>query len=125
VTDSLTAQYWEAAKADKLVAPISPNTGKLVWPPRAFAPDDLVDARWQELSGKGVVYTFSVLHRSSHRKPPVPYVVAVVRLDEGIFITTNIVRVEPAQVHIGMPVTVSFEELANGLRLPVFAPVSG
>ena len=72
----------------------------------------------------GVIYTFSVVHRSSHAKPPVPYVLAVVALAEGAYMTTNIINVDPDSVYIGMPVTVAFEELQNGERLPVFTPIA-
>jgi uncharacterized OB-fold protein len=50
----------------------------------------------------------------------VPYVLAIIELDEGVRMTANLVGIEPDNVSIGMPVTVTFEELAAGFVLPQF-----
>jgi uncharacterized OB-fold protein len=52
----------------------------------------------------------------------VPYVVGIVELDEGWYLPTNIVGIEPDQVTIGMPVRVKFERRADDMTVPVFVP---
>jgi uncharacterized OB-fold protein len=75
-----------------------------------------------EASGHGTVYSFVM-----PRHPPLPwfedgYVVALVELDEGTRLVTNLVDAQPEEVSIGMRVVVRYEEFDDGLVLPLFAP---
>ena len=88
---------------------------------------------WEHARGTGTVYTFSVVHRND--LPPfnerVPYVAAVVELDEGPRLMTNVVDCEVEKVTVGMPVEVTFRAIDdNGtendaVAIPVFRPPSG
>ena len=123
IQDSLTQPFWQGAARGELLLPLSPDTKEICWPPRRFGPADSSNSpKWIKAGGSGIVYTYSVVHRSTHPRPTVPYVLAVVQLDEGVYFTSNIVEVEPERVFIGMPVTVVFEELPGGGKLPVFRP---
>ena len=62
-----------------------------------------------ELSGTGTVYSYAVLHHPRSPRFTYPLVAALVDLDEGIRMVSNLVGVEPADVRIGMPVRVTFE----------------
>jgi len=79
---------------------------------------------WIESSGKGTVYTFSVVRNN----PPsafardVPFVIAIVRLEEGVQMMTNIVGCDPEDVYCDMPVQVTFEKLNEEFTLPKFKP---
>lgn len=53
----------------------------------------------------------------------VPYVFGVVRLEEGLFLTTNVVGADPAEIHIGMPVEVVFDDVTDEIAIPRFRPV--
>jgi uncharacterized OB-fold protein len=69
--------------------------------------------RWMPASGRGEVHTYTVVH---HVYDPswadkIPYVIAVVRLDEGPFFHSDLVGCDPADVHVGMRVEVGFERL--------------
>jgi uncharacterized OB-fold protein len=79
---------------------------------------------WRPSPGRGEVYAFSVMHRagSPFLADRVPYVVALVQLDEGARLMTNIVGCEPGAVRVGMPVSVTWEELSDGRALPQFEP---
>lgn len=112
IADVSSAPFWAATRAGRLLLPRG-RDGALRWPPPPSASD------WVEVSGRGTVWTFSVVHRSSHDAPPVPYVMAVVELEEGPFMFANVIADE---VEIGMPVVVAFEELESGEMLPVFRP---
>ncbi len=77
-----------------------------------------------EATGRGTVHTFAVIHRN--RTPgwadELPYVVAVIDLDEGCRITSNVIGCAPDTVHIGMAVGIVFEEV-DDVTLPRFRPV--
>lgn len=79
---------------------------------------------WEEVSGRGMVHTFTVIHQM-HAKPFVdelPYVVAMVDLDEGVRMMGNVTDCDPAAVHIGMPVEVHFIEAEEGTGVPFWRP---
>jgi uncharacterized OB-fold protein len=76
-----------------------------------------------QVSGRGTVFTFTVARRATHPglADRVPYVIAVVELEEGPKLTTNIVGVDPDAVTIGLCVEVVFEDL-EGVTLVNFRP---
>lgn len=76
------------------------------------------------MSGRGTVYSFYVAHRPAHPafRDRVPYVVALVDLEEGPRMMTNIVDCPPEDVHIGMPVEVVFRDVTEDITLPCFRP---
>ena len=71
-----------------------------------------------------MIESFTIVRQaiSPARAGDVPYVIALVRLDEGPAMMTNIVDCDPAQVTIGLPVLVGFERLSDDIALPVFRP---
>jgi uncharacterized OB-fold protein len=81
---------------------------------------------WVDASGTGTVHTFTVARRATLPgfEALLPYVIALVDLAEGPRITTNLVGVDPADVHIGMAVEVCFEPLSDGQALPLFRPAA-
>ena len=125
-TTELTAPYWEAAAQGTLVIQSCCSCGIRPFPPRAHCPacgsSELI---WAPVSGKGSVYTFTVAHRPPH---PVfagqcPLVVAVVELEEGPRLMTNVIGCDPAEVSVGMAVRVDFDPIDDSdLVLPVFRP---
>jgi len=85
------------------------------------------DVSWEQARGTGTVYTYSVVHKND--LPPfnerVPYVAAIVELDEGPRMMTNVVDCDTEAVAVGMPVEVAFRALDDELTIPVFRPRSG
>ena len=81
---------------------------------------------WREASGRGTVYTYSVVHVND--LPPfnerVPYVAAIVELDEGPKVMTNIEGVALDDIHVDMPVVVAFKAISDDVTIPVFRPLS-
>jgi uncharacterized OB-fold protein len=75
-------------------------------------------------SGRGTLYSFTVCHRPGMPGfgDEVPYVVALVELEEGVRMVANIVSVPAADVRIGMPLRAVFEPRGDGLVVPQFAP---
>src|SRR5205085_3839396 len=99
------------------------SCGTLRHPPRPACPS-CRSLEWgtQRSSGRGSVHSYVV-----HHHPPVPgfeppYVVAVIELEEGTRLVSNVIAVDPADVKIGMPVEVAFEAVDDELTLPLFRP---
>lgn len=125
-------QFWEGTKQHKLLLPTTPD-GTPFWYPRALAPGTLEEHGWTESKGEGTVYTYSVhyIGPSSAYKGEPPHVVALVDLDEGVRMMTNLVRDEegfpslaPEEVSIGMRVKVVFDDVTEEITLPKFAPAA-
>jgi uncharacterized OB-fold protein len=76
-----------------------------------------------EVSGWGVVYSYSLLHHPQHPAFSYPVIAVLVDLDVGVRLLSNLVGVEPGDVRIGMAVQVTFEATAGGAAVPVFEPV--
>jgi uncharacterized OB-fold protein len=81
---------------------------------------------WVQASGRGTLFTFGIMHQRYHPGfvDDLPYNVAVVELEEGPRLNTNIVGVENEALRVGMPVEVVFEELTDEVSLPKFRPAS-
>jgi uncharacterized OB-fold protein len=115
--------FWDAARQDRLVAQRCTRCGRLQHPPRPACPQcHALTLEAADLSGRGTIYTYAVLHHPRHPSFEYPVVAALVDLDEGVRVMSNIVDVEPSAVHIGMRVRVQFIETDGDAKLPVFAP---
>ena len=123
----ISQPFWDAAREGKLLIQRSRKTGKAVFYPRAispFGPDD--ELEWFEASGRGTVYTYTVARRPTApqwaNEPPL--VIAIVELEEGARMTTNITDCDPANVRIGMPVTAVFDAVTPETTLVKFRPTT-
>jgi uncharacterized protein len=116
-----TAPFWEAAKDDRLLIQRCRACGRHYFYPRPFCPhctsDDVV---WDEVSGRGRLMSYVINHRPM---PPAEQaqVIALVELDEGVRLLTNIVDAapDPAALPLDAPVSVAFEPRGE-YKLPVF-----
>jgi hypothetical protein len=118
-------EFWAATTAGRLLLRRCDDCQGFIWYPRPFCPAcGSLRTSWADASGRGTVYTFTVVHRSliPGYREAVPYVVAYVELEEGPRVMTNIVGVDPAEVSIGMPVSVVFSDTGEGSALYRFQP---
>ena len=125
---AVSQPFWDAAKEHRLVLQRSKKTGKFVYYPRnvsPFGPND--DLEWQEVSGRGTVYSCTVARRPTAPQwaNEGPYVIAIVELEEGPHLTANILGCAPDDVRIGMAVTASFEDVTPEVTLVQFRPAVG
>lgn len=88
------------------------------WYPRPFCPFCGGATSWVDLSGQGVVYSFSPM-----RRVPEPYVIAYVTLAEGPTMLTHIVDADADLIAIGQAVKVTFKDSEGGRQIPCFTPV--
>lgn len=123
--DAATGPYWAAAQERRLVMPHCNDCGRYHFYPHPLCPYcSSARLEWREVSGRGTLYSFTVVHRapSPAFAAEVPYVVAVVELAEGPRLMSNLAGCAPEQARIGMPLKVAFRKLSESVTLPVFEP---
>jgi hypothetical protein len=122
--------YWEKAKAHELWIMRCNDCNEAYFYPRAFCPGcHSRDTAWLRACGRGTLYAFSIVHRppTPAFREAVPYVAAIVELEEGPRFPTNLVGVpfEPEAIKIGMAVEAVFEDVTAAVTLPKFRPAAG
>ena len=123
--DAETHPYWEACRVGKLLVKRCRECGRAHFYPRPFCPHCWSTAvEWEEASGRASLYTYSVVRRNDLPPWPerVPYVAAIVDLEEGPRMMTNVVDCDVDALHIGMPLVVTFREEPQHYTVPVFRP---
>lgn len=123
--DTWNRPFWEACADRRLIAQRCDASGTVWFPPAPVSPVTRTAAwSWVELSGRGTVWSFVVMHQNYFKgfADEIPYNVAQVRLDEGPMLITNIVDAGPGGIEIGMPVRVVFEPCTDAITLPKFTP---
>ena len=121
--DRLNAPFWETAKAGKLSVQACTGCGDLHFPPSPVCPACLSDAQeWRVVSGAATLESWVDFHRAywDGFRDALPYRVCLVRLAEGPLLVSNLVG-PSADARLGAALQARFEDLADGLRLPVFA----
>jgi len=117
------APFWAAAAEHRLVAQRCTQCARFRHPPRPMCPScHSLSCAWVDLDGTGTVYSYAVLHHPQHPAFSYPIVAALVDLDEGTRLVTNLVHVRPEDIRIGMEVQVTFKLTAHGMAVPVFEP---
>lgn len=110
--------FFDAAATGKLVIKRCLACGERHHYPRAMCPHCGSDrTEWQDASGRGTIYAYSVLRRATP-----PYTIAYVTLDEGPTMMTNLVDCDVDALRIGQAVRVVFKPTAGGPPVPVFTP---
>jgi uncharacterized OB-fold protein len=120
--DPSTEPFWRAARERRLVAPRCADCGTFRLPPTPFCPHcQSAAVAWTELSGLGIVYTFTVVS-GFPGLPDITLVPVVVDLPDapGARLVSNVVGADPAAVSIGAGLTVDFHPVSDGWLLPVF-----
>jgi uncharacterized OB-fold protein len=74
------------------------------------------------MSGKAKVFSYVVYRRAFHPAFEVPYNVAIIELEEGLRIQSNVVDVDNEALKIDMPVEVCFEDVNDEVSIPRFKP---
>lgn len=124
--DPWTEPYWAAAREGRLLIQRCQSCDRNIFYPRISCPFCFSgELEWVEASGRGTVYSFSVVKNNSPSAfmADMPFVIAIVRLEEGVRMMTNIVGCDPEAVRCDMPVQVVFEKLTDEVTLPKFKPV--
>jgi hypothetical protein len=120
-----TQPFWDGCGRGVLLLQRCTVCSTFRHPPSPICPNCLnAKHEWLEATGHGTVYTFVIVREALRRgwEEFVPYVVAVIDLDEGPKFVTNVVNIDPDLVTIGMPGKIVFTSTDDAMMLPVFAP---
>lgn len=125
VIDGESRFFWQAAREHRLAIMRCRDCGKHFFYPRELCPFCHKTAvEWVDASGRGKIYTFTIARRSAGPafKADVPYVVALVELEEGPRLMTNIVTSRVEDVRIGQRVKAVFDDVTDEVTLVKFTP---
>lgn len=125
--DNVSAPYWKAGSEGRLLVQECPSCGNRQWYPRALCTACGADPEWLECSGRGTVHTFTVVRQFGMKpfRDELPYVIAMIDLDEGPRMMGAITDVDPDTVAIGQPVEVHFVNAADDIGIPYWRPIAG
>ncbi|MBA3029637.1 MAG: Zn-ribbon domain-containing OB-fold protein [Desulfobacteraceae bacterium] len=118
-------EYWKGTKEHKLLIQTCNECEAKIFYPRKFCPECWSgNLGWTEAKGTAKVYSFTITRDMVEPKfmPDLPYVLAMVDLDEGIRMMTRIVECDHDKIQIGMDVEVVFEDISDDCALPMFRP---
>ncbi len=125
--DFETKPFWDGCKEGKFLIRHCNACGRDHFYPRPFCPTCWSDdVAWKEASGRATLYTYSIVHVND--LPPfnerVPYVAAVVELDEGPRVMTNVEGVGFEDLRVDMALVVDFKPISDDVTIPVFRAAS-
>lgn len=112
-----SAPFFEAAKDGRLLIRRCGSCGKAHWYPRALCPFCFGETAWEEASGEGRIYSYSVMRRAAPS-----YAIAYVTLAEGPTMMTNLVECDFDALAIGQSVRLAFKPSEDGTPIPCFRP---
>jgi hypothetical protein len=120
--NAVTQRFWSRCRDGSFEFQTCAKCGHNQFPPRlACTSCHGQELGWSQASGRGTVYSFTVVHRAplDSFKTDVPYVLAIIELEEGVRAMMNVRRVDPANISVGMPVEIFFESAeGDGYPLP-------
>ena len=122
-----TKPYWDHCQRGELLIQKCDSCEEYQFYPRGICANCWSnDIQWVTASGKGTVWTFTVTYQNGTPgfAEEVPYVLALVELEEGVRMFTNIVDCDPRSVSIGMPVEVTFVRATDQISVPYFKPAA-
>lgn len=116
----LTSPHWEGAKQHKLMVQRCEACGTHIFTPKpACSTCFSADVKWVESSGRGTVYSYTIIHRPPDPSFEVPYCAAIIELDEGWHMVSNIVGSPMESISVGASVEVDYLDVRD-MTLPVF-----
>lgn len=124
--DPADIPFWEGCEAGRFLLHRCRRCERYYWPASRCVEHGDEAMEWTQASGRGRVYTYTVMHRAytPDTRDKVPFVIAVVRLDEGPFYHSNILDCPHDAVAIDMPLEVVMVPHNSGLTIPQFRPCS-
>jgi hypothetical protein len=116
-----TRDFWDACARDELLYQVCQRCAHVQFYPRRHCTAcKAMDLEWRHSAGAGTVYSHTTVHRAPTPafKADVPYVIALVDLDEGFRMMVNILGCDPADVRIGRRMRIVFRAADGGMKLP-------
>jgi len=128
VITTLSKVFWDGCKEEKLLYQHCADCGEVIFFPKYLCPNCMShNLEWLESKGRGKIDTFTVTYNFA---PPafmaeVPYCVAIIDMDEGYRMMSNVVECDFDELECDMPVEVVFDPVTEEVTLPKFRPVKG
>ncbi len=125
--NEITQPYWDAAREERLLVQVCNHCESMIHYPRRWCPKCWsTDLAHTEMSGCGEVLTFSVVYQGPAEafSADTPYVVAIIKLKEGLSLLSNIVGSDALDVAIGDRVQVIYESRGDEIVMPQFQRIS-
>ncbi len=124
--DHASRLYWQRAAEGRLVLQRCTDCGEFQFYPRALCASCAGETEWADASGRGTLYTFTVIrqNRSKAFAGLVPYAVGLVDLEEGVRMMSNIVECDVEDLSVGMPLEVVLVPAAPEVGLPFWRPAA-
>jgi len=120
---ALSQPHWDACREGVLLVQRCTQCTHYVFIPQPCCTQcQSTQLEWVASSGRGKVYSFSVVHRAPHPQFEVPYIVAVIELEEGWHMMSNLLECPLEKVSIDLRVRVSFKSMTPEITLPYFVP---
>ncbi len=123
--DGDNAPHWAGARARELRVQRCDDCSLLRFPAARYCSSCLSEkSQWVTMSGRGEVWSHCTFHRVYFKgfEQDMPYMVVLVKLDEGPMLYSNVVRVRPEDVQIGMRVKALFDDVTDQVTLVKFEP---
>ncbi|HTN63313.1 MAG TPA: Zn-ribbon domain-containing OB-fold protein, partial [Devosia sp.] len=118
----ISQPFWDSCKAGKMQLQRCGACGTYAFYPVYICPECASrELEWTPVTGKGSIHTYTVATKSSFEIEG-PLIVALVELEEGAMMVSNIVNTAPETVRIGLPVRVRYEAVSDDITLPMFEP---
>ena len=117
--------YWRGAKRREILIQKCGDCAELIHYPRPLCTGCFSsNLNWIRCTGYGTVYNYTVTYQSVIQgfDEDLPYIFAIIELEEGVRMSTNLVGCDPDEVKIGMPVEAVFENINDEVSLPKFRP---
>lgn len=117
----LSRPFWAAANEGRLVLQRCDVCGHYRWTPQILCTNCLAEAfTWTEVSGRGKLYSYTIVHRAPTAGFEIPYVLAVVELEEGPLMLTRLVDSPLERLAVDAPAEVAFTRASDDINLYTF-----
>jgi len=125
-----TKPFWDGLREQKLMLPKCGDCSRVFFYPRIICPHcQSRNVGWIQGSGRGKLHSFEIAYQTISRafKVKPPYVLAMVELDEGVRLLSNLIDIEPdpKKIKCDMPVEIVYQKLTDEVTLPLFRPAGG
>jgi uncharacterized OB-fold protein len=118
---ALSQPHWDACREGKLKVQRCSQCKTYVFIPQPCCTNcQSSELAWVESSGRGKVYSFSIVHRAPRPQFEVPYAVAIIELEEGWHMLSNVLECPMGAVEVDLPVVVKFRKMTDEITLPYF-----
>jgi uncharacterized protein len=120
---ALSRPHWDGCREGKLMVQRCAKCATYVFIPQPCCTHcQSTELEWVASAGRGRVYSFSVVHRAPRPQFEVPYIVAVIELEEGWHMLSNVLECPVDEVVVDLPVVVNFRKMTEDITLPYFVP---